>query len=170
MRTLSTDRLLLRPLERRDLRALHTLYGDPDVMRFIIGRGRTPWETARRLRKDIRHHRTHGFGLVLGLDRTTGDVVGRFGFEPVLQNDRIEGELAWMVAPSHQGQGFATEAGAALVAFGLDELALPRLFACADRQNGASIRIMEKLGMRPCPSKNDDVVYEILGRGQALAT
>ena len=60
-----TDRLLLRPLVRRDLRALHRLYSDPELMHYITGRPRTVWETRARLKKDLAHHRDFGFGLCL---------------------------------------------------------------------------------------------------------
>lgn len=159
MNTLITPRLLLRPLERRDLRALHDLFSDDEVMRYITGRPRTPRQTGARLRKDLAHHRRFGFGLCLAEMRSTGAPVGRFGLEPHPTPTGLEGELAWMLARRFRGLGLATEAGAALIAWGRDELRLSRIFAETHPDNHASIRVMERLGMSIVETGAERLVY-----------
>jgi RimJ/RimL family protein N-acetyltransferase len=46
-------------------------------------------------------------------------------------------------------RGYATEASAALIAYGFDELGLNRVLARHITRNPASGRVMSKLGMRP---------------------
>lgn len=145
MHSLETERLLLRPLTRQDFRALHSLYGDEELMRYIIGRARTPLETRARLKKDIRLHRDFGFGLCLGLERATGALVGRYGLEP--REGGRTGELAWMTRRDLRGVGLATEAGRALIEYGTRELGLSRIFAETHPGNEASIRVMDRLGL-----------------------
>lgn len=142
-----TPRLVLRPLVRSDLRALHTMYGDARMMRHITGYPRTPWQTGARLRKDLRDHREHGFGLCLGLLREGGAVVGRFGLEPRPIPAGLDGELAWMTLPPYRGRGLAVEAGRALIDYGYGELGLGRIYATTHVANAASTRVMERLGM-----------------------
>ena len=162
METLRTPRLLLRPLRRRDLRALHALYADPELMRYITGYARTPRQTAARLRKDLRHHREYGFGLCLAIDAASGKPIGRCGLEPVVGPRGLEAEAAWMFARDWWGRGLATEAGRALLDFGLTHLRLPRIFAEADARNEASVAVMKKLGMRPAGRRADSLIYEVV--------
>jgi RimJ/RimL family protein N-acetyltransferase len=62
---------------------------------------------------------------------------------------RNTGELGWMIYPQFSGQGFATEMAAAMVRLGLGDLALARVSAQCHVDNGACLRIFQKLGMRP---------------------
>lgn len=160
MNAITTPRLVLTPLERGDLRELHALYSDPELMRWITGRARTPRETGLRLRKDVRHHREHGFGLCLGREREGGGVVGRFGVEPVVTERGLEGELAWMVATPFQRRGFATEATEAFVDHALRELELVRLFAVCHPENEASLRVMARLGLVEVEATHERRVFE----------
>jgi RimJ/RimL family protein N-acetyltransferase len=155
-----TERLLLRPVQRSDLRTLHRFYGDAEAMRFITGRARTPWETRARLVKDLDHHARHGFGLCIVVERASGESIGRCGLEPQPRPDGVHGELAWLIGPSRRGRGFATEAGRALIRYGQQELHLPRIFAVSHPSNAASIRIMGKLGMSLVAERTEEVEYE----------
>jgi len=146
---------------RSDFRALQSLYGEPELMKFITGKARGPLETRARLMKDLAHHRDHGFGLCIVEWRDTGEVIGRCGLEPRRRRNGMEGELAWMFAQPWWGRGLATAAGAALIPFGLVELALERVFATADHRNQASIRVMQKLAMTLVSSGDDQVEYEV---------
>jgi RimJ/RimL family protein N-acetyltransferase len=94
--------------------------------------------------------------------RRTGEVVGLAGFvacvAPFGQLPSFGGypnvpytpeiELCWAVLPKHQGRGYATEAGRALVEFAFNDFRLKRVVACTDRTNLVSRRVMEKIGMR----------------------
>jgi RimJ/RimL family protein N-acetyltransferase len=58
------------------------------------------------------------------------------------------GELGWGLDPAFWGQGFGTEIGEALIRFGFMVLDLHRIFALCSVENVASIRVMEKIGMK----------------------
>jgi ribosomal-protein-serine acetyltransferase len=59
------------------------------------------------------------------------------------------GELGYWVASDRAGRGYATEAGTAVVRFGLRTAGLYRLELRAGVENLASRRVAEKLGFRP---------------------
>ncbi len=59
-----------------------------------------------------------------------------------------EAEVGWCLSPAHQGHGYVTEAAAELVRICFEELGVRRISAAAFADNLASVRIMEKLGMR----------------------
>lgn len=56
-------------------------------------------------------------------------------------------EVGWGIASAYWGRGYATEAGRAAIAWALAEYGLAKAIAVADRENVASWRVMEKLGM-----------------------
>lgn len=60
----------------------------------------------------------------------------------------VEGDLGWWIAPPHQGQGYATEAAAALVELAR-AMGVARLTAGTLPDNGPSQAVCRKLGMRP---------------------
>jgi RimJ/RimL family protein N-acetyltransferase len=58
-----------------------------------------------------------------------------------------EGWIGYCLNKRFWGQGIATEAATALIAFGFAQLGLHRIFATVDPANAASARILQKLGM-----------------------
>jgi len=56
--------------------------------------------------------------------------------------------LYWAVDPAHQGQGFATEAAAAIVAWAFEHMSLRRIIATTTYDNEPSMAVMRKLGMK----------------------
>jgi RimJ/RimL family protein N-acetyltransferase len=61
---------------------------------------------------------------------------------------RTQGELSWVLDPEHQGHGYATEAVRALIHAAFTNLSLRRVTATCFRDDHASRRLMERLGMR----------------------
>ena len=57
-------------------------------------------------------------------------------------------EIGYIVHPDAQGQGYATEAAAALLDFGFGTVDLHRIYARCDARNDRSARVMRRLGMR----------------------
>ncbi|MCB0421286.1 MAG: GNAT family N-acetyltransferase [Bdellovibrionales bacterium] len=56
--------------------------------------------------------------------------------------------LGWAIHPQFQNKGFATEAAAALIQVGFQQLNLAVIYATCDTRNIASFKVMEKLGMQ----------------------
>jgi RimJ/RimL family protein N-acetyltransferase len=59
-----------------------------------------------------------------------------------------EAEIGYELAPDEWGHGYATEAAREIVRFGFDELGLHRITAWTVADNTASVRVLEKIGMR----------------------
>ncbi len=107
--------------------------------------------TADEMKEDLerykRHWAEHGFGLWAAEEKESGALVGRVGlaYHRVWPEDP---EVGWLIDTSWQGQGLATEAGAACVAYGFQELGADRIVSICTAENAASRRVMEKLGFR----------------------
>jgi len=78
--------------------------------------------------------------------RTDGALIGATGLALVPEHRRAE--LGYWIARAAWGEGYATEAAAALLEYGFEKLGLERIHAAYFPRNPASGRVLEKLGMR----------------------
>ena len=85
----------------------------------------------------------HGFHVV---HRDTGLVVGTCGFKGPPADGVVE--IAYGVAPDHQGKGYATEAARALVAYALGSGDVRIVRAHTLPKSNASKRVLSKCGFR----------------------
>jgi RimJ/RimL family protein N-acetyltransferase len=63
-------------------------------------------------------------------------------------------EVGWRLAHDFWGRGIATEAAAAAISFGFDELGLPNIVAFTAERNLRSRRVMARLGMLRDPGED----------------
>ncbi|GAA1674525.1 GNAT family protein [Fodinicola feengrottensis] len=145
-----TDRLLLRPFQLDDLDALHDIESRPEVALYEYWGPRTREESAEALSRKAAQNGTAAEGEWLGLViclADTGELIGDVSLKWASEKWR-QGELGYVLSPDHQGRGYATEAAKAVLRLGFHEFALRRIQAGADARNTASIKVMERLGMR----------------------
>lgn len=146
-RQLETVRLRLRPFVADDLDALHRLWTNPDVRRYLwddveISRNRAEAVIA----TSTESFDSRGFGFwSIFFRENNDDLIGFCGLR-VFGNDE-DVEILYGIHPSHCGQGLATEASEAVLNFGFQTCGLTKIYAGADSPNVASFRVMEKLGM-----------------------
>lgn len=142
--------MTLRAYEMDDFEAFHDLYSRDDVCRYL------PWEPmdidrARvKLEQRVTQTRIEADGdpLVLAaVDTEKGSMVGEFMLRLQSSHSR-QGEIGWIIHPDAQGRGLATEGATEMLRLGFDELGLHRIVAGCDPRNVASLRVMERLGMR----------------------
>jgi RimJ/RimL family protein N-acetyltransferase len=164
--TLETERLLLRPWRpAEDLDALAALNADPGVMRFVApNRPLSRAETAAQLERFAAHWDEHGFGLWAVVSRLEPGA-GCVGFAGLAIPSFLPAilpavEVGWRLTPAVWGRGLATEAARAGVAFGFERLGLRSIVSVIEPGNERSLRVAEKLGMRPAP----DRLHPLTGR------
>jgi RimJ/RimL family protein N-acetyltransferase len=146
---LITPRLRLRPFTAADQEAIHAVYSDPEVMRYVgHGAHRSMAETERALRMYGDILAAHGYSFVAVVEREGGALVGDAGLTP-LGGRGPDVELGYTVARSAWGCGYATEVGRALVEHAFTTLGVPRVVAQVEPANAASRHVLEKLGMTP---------------------
>jgi RimJ/RimL family protein N-acetyltransferase len=142
---LRTARLVLRPCTLDDVPALHALWTDPRVRRWLWDDVVIPEATAREVvRESLASFAAHGFGQWAIADREAGPLFGAVGLRRV--EDGGEVELLYALAPARWGAGFAGEAARAVLEHGFGTLHLPRIAARTDTPNRASARLLERLG------------------------
>jgi RimJ/RimL family protein N-acetyltransferase len=148
MRILETDRLILRRLAPGDLDDLYALYRDPETRRYFPEGTLTYEETKDELEWFLNGHPEHPeLGLWATIHRETDRFIGRCGLLPWTIEQRLEVEVAYLLAKEYWGHGLGTEAALAIVHYGLEQLHLPRLICMIDPQNRASVRVARNIGM-----------------------
>jgi [ribosomal protein S5]-alanine N-acetyltransferase len=144
---LTTPRLHLRPFTPDDHEAIHVVYADPEVMRYVgHGAHKTLAETVNALRiyGDVLTRR--GYSFLAVTVRETGALIGDGGLHP-LGGVGPEVELGYTLAREAWGRGYATELGGALIEYAFTVLGVPRVVAQVEPANAASRNVLAKLGM-----------------------
>ena len=146
--SLHTKRLILRDFEPSDFAAVHSYASIPEFSQYEAW-GPNSIEDTKKFIADMitqsaqKSRWKFDVAIVLSDSRK---LIGGCGIRREFPQSRIA-NLGWAVNPSHQGQGFATEAALELINFGFNELGLKVIYATCDAQNKASARVMEKAGM-----------------------
>lgn len=148
MKILETRKLYLRHLEPGDLDNLYALYSDPVVRRYFPEGVLTRQETQEELEWFLNGHPRHPeLGLWATIEKETNCFIGRCGLLPWTIDGQYEVEVAYMLAQPYWGLGLATEAAQGIVDYAFEKLGLARLICLIDRDNIASIRVAQKIGM-----------------------
>jgi RimJ/RimL family protein N-acetyltransferase len=162
---IETERLRLRPFRADDLDPLAAMWADPDVVRFIGGNPLSREDTWRRSLAACGQWPYTGFGYWIVELKSDGRVVGQAGFadfkrdmEPDISG---EPELGYVFHPSFHGQGIASEACKAALDWADEALDTSGYPAIISPENGASMRVAEKLGF----AREPDATY----RGEPIA-
>jgi RimJ/RimL family protein N-acetyltransferase len=147
---IDTERLLLRGWKPEDHAPFAAICGDPEVMRYIgNGSTRTPDDAARYIGAFEREWTERGFGLFAVESKQTGGLIGFTGLSwPGFLPEVLPSiEIGWRFSKPSWGKGYASEAASAALAFGVNELGITDIVSIYQIGNGASARIMQKLGM-----------------------
>ena len=143
---LAPERLELRPVAVRDLPAVHALWTTAHVRRFLFDDRELSLDETRTFVADSEAtFREHGWGLWLAFEKSTRALVGFTGF---LHREEAP-SLVYGVRRESVGLGYATEASAALLRHAAGALGIRRIDADVDEPNEASVRVVERLGMKP---------------------
>ncbi len=145
--TLTTERLILRPLAASDAAAVQRLAGAREVA-FNTLHIPHPYTDGiaeawiEKVRKASGAGGETVFAIVL-LD--TGELAGAIGITP---KEHDKAEIGYWIGVPYWGRGYATEAAAAVIAYGFERRGLNRIEACHFTRNPQSGRVLAKCGMR----------------------
>lgn len=139
-------RVLVRPLEERDLEALMAVNGDEQVTRFLPYAAWRSMDDARAWLVRMRALEAPGTARQYTvLDRATATPIGTCLLFRFVEASR-RAELGYVLGRAHQGRGLMREALTALLDGAFGPLDLRRVEAEVDPRNHASTRVVEALG------------------------
>jgi RimJ/RimL family protein N-acetyltransferase len=164
--TLQTDRIELVPLSGEHLELEVELDSDPEVMRYLTGRGRTRAQVmaAHQLRLATAEP-VPGLGFWVGF--VDEQFVGWWLLEPPGWADQrpVKGqaELGYRLLRRHWRQGLASEGSRELLRHAFEDLDLHRVFALTMTANVGSRSTMAAVGLRYIRTFHDDVDESLAG-------
>ncbi len=145
--TLTTKRLVLRPLDNADVPGFVEIWSDPEFTRYIGGRS-DPDSVWHAMAGNIGCWALTGVGPWAGVERSTGSLVERAGLwtEPGWPGV----EAVWFIRRDRWGRGYAREAASAAIGWAFAQRPdLDEVVAVILPDNTASVRVAERLGMTP---------------------
>ena len=155
--TLETSRLLLRQWREEDFEPFAAVNRDPEAMRFfpaLIPRAESD-AFAERLGLVIS---LRGWGLWVVEVKAGPQFIGFVGLNEVDFDAHFTPavEVGWRLRRDQWGNGYATEAARAAIAFAFDQLALNEIVSMTTAANERSRRVMDRLGMTRDPADDFD--------------
>jgi RimJ/RimL family protein N-acetyltransferase len=176
---LETERLFIRPFEPDDCPRIYDLvYADPEVRDHWSGYHETPEQFRERFHTGRVWLGTRdGFGFRALVRKSDQALLGLMGFQNHAEDDMdwllmpdgsrnvghipgvIDAELTYALGRAHWGQGYATEAGRAMIAYGFTTLGIDRIINTTRPGNQRSRALMLRLGFRILDNgKPNDVI------------
>ncbi|AJC52911.1 GNAT family N-acetyltransferase [Streptomyces sp. 769] len=156
MTELLTDRLTLRRWRAADLEPWAAMNADPEV-REHLGDVLTREQSDASVARFQAEFDQRGYGWWAVEVRATGEFIGFAGLDQVDGGLPFTGvEIGWRLARSAWGQGYATEAATAVLAYGFDTLGLPEILAVTTATNLRSQAVMRRIGMTRDPADDFD--------------
>ncbi|MBD2515444.1 GNAT family N-acetyltransferase [Nostoc sp. FACHB-973] len=167
---LETDRLIIRSwIPERDAEQAFAIYSDPEVTYFLGNGSRvTSIESQRqRLIENIERsqRRNNGTGSWAIIEKEATTIVGTILLKQLPDKDGLptqDYEVGWHLRRASWGKGYATEAARGILSYGFNVLNLPVIYAVVNPENHASIRVTQRLGMKPVGSTKKYYGIELL--------
>jgi RimJ/RimL family protein N-acetyltransferase len=148
---LHTERLVLRPLVQADLDDLCEYHSHSEAVRFV------PWSVRSReeVKEALQNYERCSSALesaqdslILGWSlKSTQKIIGQSNMALVSQANHTS-DLGWITHPEYWRQGYALEAGIAMLWLAFRSFGLHRVIANIDQRNLGSARLAERMGMR----------------------
>ena len=138
-----SNRLKIRPLEREDLRFVHDLDNNESVMHYWF---EEPYEAFVEL-CDLYDKHIHDQSERRFVVEHEGNRVGLVELVEINHIHR-RAEFQIIIAPEHQGQGYASEATLLAIEYAFFVLNLYKLFLVVDCDNQPALAVYRKLGFQ----------------------
>lgn len=144
---IETERLILRVFTEHDVQLIYELNKDPEVIKYTgdpvrdINHARQIFEQVILPQYVLYNHGRWAVHTKPGME-----FIGWCGLKA--RPERNEIDLGYRFMKSAWGKGYATEAAIACLKYGFEKLNLPVIVGRAMPQNCASIKVLEKCGMK----------------------
>jgi len=143
---IETKSLLLREITLDNKEDLFKLQSDSEVQKYtgepIIT---TMKEIEAAIKIRMEDYKKYGYGRWATILKNEMQFIGWSGLAYLPEFDEVD--LGYRFLPQYWGLGLATEAAEAILNYGFNQLELEKIIAIAMKENKASIRVMEKIGM-----------------------
>jgi len=143
---LETERTFLRKLTIADAKNFYQLNIDPEVLKYTGDKPFDSIEVAKSFLAGYDQYSRYGVGRLAVIEKSTGQFIGWCGLKYSPGTDEFD--IGFRFYKSYWNRGFATETARICIQHGLHNLQLQEIIGRARKDNTASIRVLEKLGMK----------------------
>lgn len=146
MKTIETERLLIRKFTKEDAEFILEILNDPSFIQNIGNRNVHNLQDAENyiLNGPVASYTKNGFGLCLVVLKETNESIGICG---LIKRDALpDVDLGYAFLPNFWSKGYAFESTQAMLSYGWNHVNLNRIVAITDSSNTPSNRVLEKLG------------------------
>ena len=150
---IETERLILRPLELSDAKAMFAMDNNPNVHKYLW---QNPTQTIEETKNIIEYvqkqYAENNIGRFATILKETGEFIGWTGIKFVTEqpeNGNINFyDYGYRLDEKFWNKGYASEATKAWLDYGFNEMKIEKMNAYTHAENGASNHILEKHGMQ----------------------
>ena len=147
--TLETENLILRPFKDEDTNDFFLMTDSREVREALhVPDDEGLPEAFHAMAAWLGQWELRGTGHWALEEKKSGQFVGRAGLHRPERHDWPGVEVGWALHPDYWGFGYATEAGAAAVRYGFDQLEVDKLFSCILPENYRSQAVAKRLGFK----------------------
>jgi ribosomal-protein-alanine N-acetyltransferase len=151
---IQTPRLIMREFTLDDVDAVFEFSTEPEVMKFTGEACIETIEQAEKIITDIwlPEYKQYGYARYALVHKGDDKVIGFCGLKFIPAGDIGDNEAApdigYRMLQKYWGQGLGFEAANAAMQYGINSLGLTDIFGDAVVENTASIRILQKIGLK----------------------
>lgn len=146
MKILQTNRLYLREFTIEDDTHFYELNLDPEVIKHTGDEAFKSVTEAKIFLENYDHYQKYQFGRWAVIAKSNDEFLGWCGLKYSIEKDEVD--LGFRFFQKYWNKGFASEAAQACLNYGFNELNLLQIVGRAMKENAASIRVLEKVGMK----------------------
>lgn len=143
---LETNRLLLREFDISDAESFYELNLNPNVIKYTGNSAFKDIDEAKAFLENYSDYQRNGFGRWAVINKSNQLFLGWCGLKYDEKLD--ETDIGFSFFEHFWNQGFATESAKACINYGFEILNLKTIVGRAMKENTASIKILEKIGLQ----------------------
>jgi [ribosomal protein S5]-alanine N-acetyltransferase len=144
-----TERLYTRRFELDDLEDFHEMQSNNNVMKYIIGRGKTKTENSNELLKIINSYNENNTDrFIMAISEINDEICTLIGACAVAKSENEEFEVGYRFSEGYWGKGYGSEILKGLLKFCLNDLAINKVISIVEKENIYSVRILENSPMQ----------------------
>jgi len=142
---IETKRLFLRELNVNDAESFYRLNLDKDVLKYTGDEPFESIENSKEFLEKYNHYEKYGFGRWAVINKENGKFLGWCGLK--FTEIRNEYDIGFRFFKKYWNKGYATESAKSCIDYGINKLQLTEILGRTMKENQASIRVLEKIGL-----------------------
>jgi [ribosomal protein S5]-alanine N-acetyltransferase len=145
---LESERLIFRPLNKKDTEQLYLIRSNELVMKYMdaimINNMKAASVMISFFKYEFKHKNAITWGIV---EKQTNKLIGTFAFWRLLKQ-HCRAEIGYSLTPKYWGNGLMTEAFKTLIEYGFKSMNLHSIEANVNPKNENSIKLLERIGFK----------------------